>query len=116
LDLNTIFETKRLILRPMNINDAQGLFSYLSDPEVMRFDNSGVLTYKQVEKFLKEKQKKIMHDMLPLGARAVVLKESGDMIGECTLQHLVMGRGKAASQGRGKTGHFEKDRDRRVHS
>jgi [ribosomal protein S5]-alanine N-acetyltransferase len=88
MDLNTIFETKRLILRPMNINDAKGLFSYLNDPEVMQFENSGVLTYKQIKKFLEEKHKKIMQDMLPLGTRAVVLKESGNLIGECTLHHL----------------------------
>jgi [ribosomal protein S5]-alanine N-acetyltransferase len=88
MDLHTIFETKRLILRPMNRNDAKDLFSYLNDPEVMRFENSGVLTYTQIKTFLEEKQKKIMQDMLPLGTRAVVLKESGNMIGECTLHHL----------------------------
>ena len=43
-------ETKRLLLRPFTAADGEDLYSYLSDPEVVRFEPYDVFTKADAEK------------------------------------------------------------------
>ena len=79
-----ILETKRLILRHLELTDLEALFALYSDPEVKRYIPDAPLTLaeakKELEWFLNG------HPKQPeLGLWATIHKETGQFIGRCGL-------------------------------
>ena len=79
-ELNRILETDRLVLRPMSDSDYKSLQEVLSDPETMKYyaapyDEAGV--QKWID-WCKASQAKRGFSLWP-----VILKETGQMIGDC---------------------------------
>ena len=82
-----ILETKRLLLREMNMEDCDALFRVLGDPETMwhypyTFDGQHVRDW--IERNMNRYRKD------GCGLWAVCLKDTGEMIGDCglTLQNI----------------------------
>jgi RimJ/RimL family protein N-acetyltransferase len=82
-----ILETKRLILREMGPNDYDALYAVLADPDITEhypytFDETRVRNWiaRNMERYSKD----------GFGLWAVVLKETGEMIGDCgiTMQNI----------------------------
>ena len=79
-----ILETKRLLLRHMEMSDLDTLFRLYSDPEMRQYFPDGTLTYEEtkeeVEWFLNG------HPEHPeLGLWTTILKETNQIIGRCGL-------------------------------
>lgn len=79
-----ILETRRLLLRHMEMRDVDGLFALYRDPEMRRYFPDGVLTYEETREevawFLNG------HPRHPeLGLWATIHKESEQLIGRCGL-------------------------------
>ena len=77
-----VLETSRLILREFAVNDVDALALVLSDPETMRFypapfDRAGV------EEWIASNRKRYAQE--GHGLWAIVLKSSGELIGDCGL-------------------------------
>jgi len=77
-----VLQTKRLMLREYNSADFDALFEILSDSETMRhcpepFDEE--MTRKWIEKNIKR------YEEYGFGLWAVILKETGEFIGDCGL-------------------------------
>lgn len=81
------FETKRLILREMNNDDFSAMYEILSDSDIMEhypytFDENRVRGWisKNIERYR----------VFGFGLWAVVLKDTGEMIGDCgiTIQNI----------------------------
>ncbi len=77
-----ITETERLLLREMKIDDFEALYAVLADSDIMQhypytFDEERVRGWitKNIERY----------KILGFGLWAVVLKETGEMIGDCGL-------------------------------
>jgi RimJ/RimL family protein N-acetyltransferase len=49
VDIDTVFTTERLILRPFTMADLLAVFARAGDPEVMRFHNCGPLCYEDTK-------------------------------------------------------------------
>jgi ribosomal-protein-alanine N-acetyltransferase len=82
--MTTILETKRLLLRHFVIDDLDDLFSFYSDPEVVKYIPDAPRTYEEtkeeLEWFLNG------HPRFPeLGLWATIYKETGQLIGRCGL-------------------------------
>ena len=77
-----ILETSRLILREFTPHDADALALVLSDPETMRFYPSA-FDRPGVEQWIRRNMQRYAKD--GHGLWAMVLKSSGDMIGDCGL-------------------------------
>ncbi|HHW90622.1 MAG TPA: GNAT family N-acetyltransferase [Clostridiales bacterium] len=78
--------TNRLILRPFEKGDVHAVHEYASDKEVCRFVPWGPNSFKDTEQFIKRTiraRKSADNDYL--GDYAVVLKETGQLIGGCGL-------------------------------
>jgi len=81
-----MFETTRLILRPMNKTDAEAVFAMRSDENVMRFIRPPQIRQSEAEDWINlvssrwEKEK--------IGFCAVIEKSSNKFIGWCGLWHL----------------------------
>ena len=82
-----LIETERLILREMNFEDFDALYSIFSDAETMRhypapFDEA------KVKSWIDRNQRRYKED--GFGLWAVVLKKTGEVIGDCgiTLQPI----------------------------
>ena len=78
--MKKILETKRLILREMTDDDFDALKKILSDPITMKYypkpyDDNGVLRW--------IKWCKASYEKRDFGLWAVVLKDTGEMIGDC---------------------------------
>ena len=79
-----ILETERLVLRHLELDDLDSLYTLYSDPEVRRYFPEGTLTYEEtkdeLEWFLNG------HPENPeLGLWATIHKETGEFIGRCGL-------------------------------
>lgn len=79
-----ILDTKRLLLRHMEMGDLDALYLLYSDPEMRQFFPDGTLTYEEtkeeVEWFLNG------HPKHPeLGLWTTILKETNQIIGRCGL-------------------------------
>ena len=77
-----VLETERLLLREFVPGDADALAAVISDPETMRFypepfDRAGV------ESWIERNQRRYRND--GYGLWAMVLKASGELIGDCGL-------------------------------
>ena len=79
-----LLETPRLRLRPFVPEDAEALFEYRSDPEVMRYIATGTDrtiedTHKVLDRYFKHQEK------YGFSKWAVELRESGELIGDSGL-------------------------------
>ena len=78
--MKLILETKRLVLREMSDSDFEALQQIISDPETMKYydkpyDENGVWKWINWCKSSYEKN--------DFGLWSVILKETGEMIGDC---------------------------------
>ena len=85
--MNTILETKRLILREMVDTDFESLKKFLSDPENMKYypapyDDNGVNRWLNWCKWSYKEH--------GFGLWAVILKETGEMIGDCGISMQII--------------------------
>ena len=82
-----VLETKRLLLREMNMEDYDALFRVLGDPENMRHYP---YTYdgQHVKDWIERNMNRYRKD--GFGLWAVCLKDTGELIGDCglTLQNI----------------------------
>lgn len=77
-----VLETERLVLRKMNEGDLESLGLFLSDKEVM-YAYEHAFSSEEVKNWLDRQLERYEKD--GFGLWAVVLKESGEMIGDCGL-------------------------------
>lgn len=79
-----IFETKRLILRHLIMDDLPALFKLYSDPEIRKYFPEGVLTIDETKEELEWHMNG--HPIHPeLGLWATIHKQTGKFIGRCGL-------------------------------
>lgn len=82
--MTMILETKRLLLRHFVMSDLDSLFSFYSDPDVIKYIPDAPRTYEET----KEELEWFMngHPRFPaLGLWATIHKETGSFIGRCGL-------------------------------
>lgn len=77
-----VFETKRLYLREMNQEDFEPLCKMLQDNKVM-YAYNGAFSDLEVQEWLDRQLAR--YEKFGFGLWAVILKESGEMIGQCGL-------------------------------
>ncbi len=83
---NTQLETERLLLRPMLDTDLDALLLIFIDPSVMAGFNHPPFTREQMQRWL---QRNLDHqDQFGYGLFSVILKESGELIGDCGLEQM----------------------------
>jgi [ribosomal protein S5]-alanine N-acetyltransferase len=83
---NSQLETKRLILRPMSETDLDSLFKIFTDPNVMAAFNHPLFTHEQMQRWL---NRNLDHqNEFGYGLFSVILKETGDLIGDCGLEQM----------------------------
>jgi ribosomal-protein-alanine N-acetyltransferase len=86
--MHTSIETPRLLLRPMRSDDLDGLLTIFADPRVMAafaaepFDPSNMRTW--IARNLAHQRR------FGYGLFTVVLKSTGEIIGDCGLEHLTV--------------------------
>jgi len=80
-------ETQRLMLREMEEDDLTALYAILSDPEIMRF-YPAPFDEAKVKSWIARNQHRYQSD--GFGLWTVVLKETGEIIGDCgiTMQSI----------------------------
>ncbi len=78
-----VIETKRLILRQMTMDDTDELLLIFSDPEAMKYFNV-VFDRPRMEEWVKSNLRHQVEHGFSLWA--VVLKENGEVIGNCGLE------------------------------
>lgn len=76
------YETKRLMMRPFRLSDAEAVFSYSSDEETVRY-----LTW-PVYKHIEEAKQSLTHFLTHEGCYAITLKETTHLIGCIDLSFL----------------------------
>ena len=81
--MDIVCETPRLILRKFALEDLQSILKVIGDPEVMRFSTTGPETEDGAKKFLSGCLRRYERD--GIGQWAVILKETGALIGESGL-------------------------------
>jgi [ribosomal protein S5]-alanine N-acetyltransferase len=77
-----VLETKRLTLREMTLNDVDNLLTVLSDPEAMEFYPQPFdrqMTQTWIERNIQR------YAQYGFGLWALILKENGELIGDCGL-------------------------------
>ncbi len=79
--MDFLCETSRLKLRKIENHDVEALLKILGDPEVMKFSVHGPDSTEGVHKFIEATQKR--YDRDGMAQWAVILKDSGALIGEC---------------------------------
>jgi RimJ/RimL family protein N-acetyltransferase len=81
-----VLETERLRLRPMTPDDLDALLRIFTDPNVMAAFNTPPFNRGQMWRWL---QRNLDHQTQHgYGLYALILKESGELIGDCGLEHL----------------------------
>lgn len=79
-------ETERLLLRPMLQSDFDALLLIFTDPNVMAAFNHPLFTREQMQRWL---QRNLDHqDEFGYGLFSVILKETGELIGDCGLEQM----------------------------
>ena len=79
-------ETRRLILRPMLETDFDGLLLIFTDQKVMASFSHDPFTHEQMSHWL---QRNLDHqNEFGYGLFSVILKESGELIGDCGLEQM----------------------------
>jgi [ribosomal protein S5]-alanine N-acetyltransferase len=79
-------ETKRLLLRPMSETDLDALLLIFTDPKVMAAFNHPPFTREQMQRWL-NRNLEHQHEF-GYGLFSVLLKESGELIGDCGLERM----------------------------
>jgi RimJ/RimL family protein N-acetyltransferase len=83
---NSQLETTRLFLRPMQQTDLDALLSIFTDPKVMAAFDHPAFTHEQMQRWL---QRNLDHqNEYGSGLFSVILKESGELIGDCGLEQM----------------------------
>jgi [ribosomal protein S5]-alanine N-acetyltransferase len=83
---NSQLETKRLLLRPMSATALEALLLIFTDPNVMAAFNHPLFTREQMQRWL---QRNLDHqEQFGYGLFSVILKESGELIGDCGLEQM----------------------------
>lgn len=83
---NARLETKRLLLRPMLETDLDALLLIFTDPRVMAAFDHPPFTHEQMQRWL---QRNLDHqDQFGYGLFSVILKETGELIGDCGLEQM----------------------------
>jgi RimJ/RimL family protein N-acetyltransferase len=84
--LSTALETTRLILRPMRADDLPGLWSVFADDRVMAAFNAPPFDAHQIRAWI---DRNLDHQQrFGYGLSTVILKSTGEIIGDCGLEHL----------------------------
>ncbi len=79
-----VLETERLLLRPLALTDAPRLNQLIDrDERVWRFDPGKPKSPQQRERYVRERM--AQYKIFGFGCYAVVLRSSGEMIGQCGL-------------------------------
>lgn len=79
-------ETKRLLLRPMLESDLEALHLIFTDPNVMSSFGEDPFTREQMQRWL---QRNLDHQKeFGYGLFSVLLKETGELIGDCGLEQM----------------------------
>lgn len=89
-------ETKRLILREMTENDLPALRKILQDEEVM-YAYEHAFSEEEVIKWFENQQRRYRED--GFGLWAAVLKDSGEMIGQCGITYQNLGNERVPETG-----------------
>lgn len=76
-----ICETQRLLLRKFKDQDLEAVLEIRGDPEVMHFSVRGPETASEAQKFIDSSKRRYRQD--GVAQWAVVLKQTGHVIGEC---------------------------------
>jgi [ribosomal protein S5]-alanine N-acetyltransferase len=79
--MDEILESPRLILRKFTSSDLGSILKVIGDPEVMKFSTTGPEDEHGGRKFLEACMRRYERDSI--GQWAVILKETGQLIGEC---------------------------------
>jgi RimJ/RimL family protein N-acetyltransferase len=94
---NSRLETKRLVLRPMLETDIDALYLIFTDLKVMAAFNHPPFTREQMEHWLK---RNLDHQSeYGYGLFSVILKETGELIGDCGLEQMEVGGEQIAELG-----------------
>ncbi len=80
----TILETKRLLLRPLTLNDLDDLYALYKEPNVRKYFPEGTLTYEETKEEL-EWIIDVYYGKYGYGLWATIYKETGEFIGRCGL-------------------------------
>lgn len=84
--INPRLETERLILRPMLETDIDALHLIFTDPKVMASFGGELLNREQMQRWL---QRNLDHqNQYGYGLFSGILKESGELIGDCGLEQM----------------------------
>lgn len=86
-----VLETERLILRPFEEGDLDRIYTILSDPLVWKHDPGRPRTFEETRALLTFENG--AYRDLRYGRLAVVLKATGEVIGYCGLQLLLLDHG-----------------------
>lgn len=82
--MTVILETKRLLLRHFVMGDLDSLFSFYSDPEVIKYIPDAPRTYEETQEELEWFMNG--HPKFPeLGLWATIYRETGQFVGRCGL-------------------------------
>lgn len=79
-----VFETERLILRHLTMDDVDALFALYRDPEVRKYFPEGTLTYEETKEEL-EWIINVYYGQYGFGLWATIHKTTGALIGRCGL-------------------------------
>lgn len=87
-DNKIIIETEKLILRELTENDFDALYAILGDPELMQY-YPNVFDEKKIRAWINNNIER--YQIFSFGLWAVVLKETGELIGDCGLTMQLIG-------------------------
>jgi [ribosomal protein S5]-alanine N-acetyltransferase len=83
-----VLETERLLLRPLTPDDLDALLRIFTDPNVMAAFNTPPFDREQMRRWL---QRNLDHQAEHgYGLFALILTATGDLIGDCGLEHLLV--------------------------
>ena len=84
--LDLTLETERLLLRPMQATDIDALHLIFTDPKVMASFGGELFSRDQMQRWL---ARNLDHqNQYGYGLFSVILKESGELIGDCGLEQM----------------------------
>ena len=75
--------TERLVLRALRADDAETMFAYRSDPEIMRYQGWGAESLADVHEFLAQNARDGPYAPGSWRQFAIALRPDGTMIGDC---------------------------------
>ncbi|MEZ4911636.1 MAG: GNAT family N-acetyltransferase [Saprospiraceae bacterium] len=85
--MNPIITTKRLILRELNYDDVDGIFTLDSDPKVHEFlGNRPLVNLSQCVEIIDKVRQQ--YTKFGIGRWAMIEKESGEFVGWCGLKYV----------------------------